>query len=208
MSYERWRSLYESQEWRSPDHDVREVSGLGVLLTAGHASAHVNRESGLTKAAEVGTGPLAIALAEASGAAGLVLGRAVRANPNHDEVGECSFKQRVLWLLSQQARVVLDLHGMRDEHGVDVCLGEGLDPGGRIGRIAVSAFEEVGLRVVCNDPFDARRSGTVTRSVQEAGGDALQIEIARSLRGVEYDEKRERFFEALCGLANSLGAGG
>jgi len=109
------------------DFSVVETSGGRVLFTAPHAVCHYAAGTpGKVKGADVGTGDLAIKLAAESGSRALVAQAPWPGNANADSVSVCVFKQRVLRLLDDGlVTTVIDLHGMSERHGLDVCVGSG-----------------------------------------------------------------------------------
>lgn len=159
---------------------VRRVSSrTGVYFTAPHAVMHWRETR--NKVADINTGGLALALAAELDAGAVVqAGTAMR---DGNWYPEAELKTHLARELSN-ARVVLDLHGMRDNYGVDVCLGTGLnkDQAQPVIDILGEELTRVGLRWAVNDPFDATPPGTLTNYCHAAGVPALQLELARSLR--------------------------
>lgn len=102
-------------------------------------------------------------------------------DPNWDiEIGQ--FKREVLERLD---RVVVDIHGFREERPEDLIVGLGpapnrqtLELAERLARLAAAA----GLQARSGKPFDATWPGTITATVQVAGGTGLQLEVAGRAR--------------------------
>lgn len=162
-----------------PGRVRRVTSSNGVYFTAPHAVAHWRETR--HKIADVNTGGLALALAAELGAGAIVqAGAALRDGNWYPEAELKTHLSREL----PNARVVLDLHGMRDNYGVDVCLGTGLNQAAAqpVIDVLAPAFADVGLRWGVNDPFDATPPGTLTNYCHAAGVPAVQLELARSLR--------------------------
>jgi hypothetical protein len=124
----------------------------------------------------MGTGGLAETLAELTSSVALtVLGRQT-GDPNWDvEIGP--FKQAVL---DRPGLVVIDLHGFREELAEDLILGLGPAPSPVVRDLAerlLAKAADQGLVARTGKPFDATWPGTITATVQVAGGMALQLEI-------------------------------
>lgn len=124
----------------------------------------------------MGTGGLAETLAELTGSAALtVIGRQT-GDPNWDvEIGP--FKRAVL---ETPGPVVIDLHGFRDEASEDLIIGLGPHPSPAVRELAdrlLAAAAAHGLSARTGKPFDATWPGTITATVQVAGGVALQVEV-------------------------------
>jgi len=129
----------------------------------------------------MGTGGLAEALAELTASTALtVLGRQT-GDPNWDvELG--AFKQAVL---ARRGLVVVDIHGFREERAEDLILGLGPAPTQAVRELAerlIAIAAERGLVARTGAPFDATWPGTITATVQVAGGTALQVEVAGRAR--------------------------
>lgn len=160
----------------------------GVLLTAAHAARHLHPSKPFAvRGADVGTGEVVHDAAYLTGAWALSVRAPWPGNANAGPVEHCVFKQRVISLLeSGKARAVLDVHGMSDRYGIDVCVGSG----GAQASVAVTVaevFRSHGLRVKIDEPFSGARRGTVTRSCVEAGFVAVQLELASCVRRFERD---------------------
>jgi hypothetical protein len=81
--------------------------------------------------------------------------------------------------------VVFDLHGMKDTHQLDICLGSGLRLGASFARPLGNALTaaQPKLRVSINKPFAAKQPYTVTHVAQVAQArHAVQVEISRTYR--------------------------
>lgn len=182
--------LWASRElsYRATEHkgteelDLLSLSGPGTgpyLFTATHSVRSIRR--GVTKQADMGTGGLAEALAELTASTALTAVGRQTGDPNWDvELG--AFKQEVL---ARRGLVVIDLHGFREERAEDLILGLGPAPTATVRElsdrlIAVAAKNHLVAR--CGAPFDATWPGTITATVQVAGGTALQVEVAGRAR--------------------------
>jgi hypothetical protein len=168
--------LYRATEHRgTEDVDALRWTGQAgrYLFTASHSVRSIRR--GQPKQADMGTGGLAETLAELTGSAALtVIGRQT-GDANWDvEIGP--FKQAVL----DHGSVVVDLHGFKDEASEDLIVGLGPAPNQAVRELAdrlLAAAAAHGLTAKAGKPFDATWPGTITATVQVAGGVALQVEV-------------------------------
>jgi hypothetical protein len=151
------------------------AQGQAVLLTASHSIAQVRQ--GRRKRPDVRTGGLAELVAVESGASALTALGSGTGDPNWN--ADHAFKQ-ALEELSRTHRFILDLHGIHDGYGIDVCIGSGL--GGPDNRLLVEAClasaQASGLHASVDYPFAANRPWTITATAQRLGCSAAQIEIA------------------------------
>ena len=158
---------------------MRQAGTTPVLLTAPHAVAHTR--DGARKGADVATGGLTLAAALSSGARALI----ATGFQDHDgnRVPGGPFKDALAAQLGT-LRAVIDVHGMRDEFGVQVCLGTGSNPPADNWLLALAraVFTAAGFTVALNDPYGAMHEHSVTSSVTRTGVPALQVEFAASLR--------------------------
>lgn len=174
-------SLYDGGSDESSLRVVGNRNGR-LVFTAPHAVNHIREHK--VKYAERGTGGLAELLALSSNNQALTVDGPLDYDPNWDQSPDIPFKRRLLDLLTDK-RAVVDLHGMKDDYGIDVCVGQGRSPDAFAKQLAdclVGAFKSVGFRVEVDWPFDGRRIGTITDFVQERGFSACQVEIAARLR--------------------------
>jgi hypothetical protein len=174
---------YRATEHKGTEElDLLRVCGHGTgryLFTAPHSVRSIRH--GVVKQADMGTGGLAEALAELTGSTALtVIGRQT-GDPNWDvELG--AFKREVL---SRAALVVIDIHGFREERAEDLILGLGPAPTAAVRALAerlIAVAAAHGLMARTGAPFDATWPGTITATVQVAGGIALQVEVAGRAR--------------------------
>jgi hypothetical protein len=124
----------------------------------------------------MGTGGLAETLAAFTASTALtVIGRQT-GDPNWDvEIGP--FKRAVL---ERRDLMVVDLHGFKDEASEDLVIGLGPAPGPSVRELAdrlLATAAAHGLSAKTGKPFDATWPGTITATVQVAGGIALQVEV-------------------------------
>lgn len=150
-----------------------------VLICAPHAVA-VPRANGAS-VADLRTGGLALLMARLTGAYALVTTAPPPPRP-------WSYRRdpfaTALRAHARAGHLVLDLHGMRDGHGPDVCLGTRgrRDPGTAAVRDLLRG--ELGDRflVTVDEPFAARAPHTVTTLLHAEGGTGVQVELAARLR--------------------------
>lgn len=150
-----------------------------ILFSAPHAVAHIRE--GLLKRADLGTGGLAVALSHVTG--GYALAQAGLATRDASWYANTPFRER-LDQVSVHADTVIDLHGMKDEYGVDVCIGAGRYSVSSLDLLAVTieVLTDAGVSISINDPYDARRENSVTSYCQRQGLQALQLELSRTTR--------------------------
>ncbi len=125
----------------------------------------------------MGTGGLAETLAELTASTSLTVVGRQTGDPNWDvEIG--AFKREVL---GRPGLVVVDVHGFREDLPEDLILGLGPAPSPAVRQLAsrlLAVAAAHGLAARTGRPFDATWPGTITATVQVAGGVALQLEVA------------------------------
>ncbi len=174
---------YRATEHRGSDEaNLLRICGPGTgryLFTAPHSIRSIRR--GVVKQADMGTGGLAEALAELTGSTAITVVGRQTGDPNWDvELG--AFKREVL---ARRQLVVVDIHGFREEREEDLIIGLGPAPSTAVRELAdrlIAIAGERGLVARSGAPFDATWPGTITATVQVAGGVALQLEVAGRAR--------------------------
>ena len=116
-----FRQTAETYSGSEPVHHAC-YGTVPVLFSAVHATPH--RRQGNHKGAERMTGALAIALANALDASVILPVAAQPDDPNFDMYDDAPFKQVLANILGKY-RLVLDIHGMADHWGPDICIGVG-----------------------------------------------------------------------------------
>lgn len=157
---------------------VRVAGRRRCLLSAPHAVNHWR--AGEEKRADLHTGGLALALAGEMECSAVVSVAPGPTDPNWD--GRETDYYRAL--MAMPVATVLDLHGMRDGLGSDICLALGECPSKRVIALArrlAAAGQRLGLEVTINHPFRAH-APALTSLLQADGRDALELEIARRFR--------------------------
>lgn len=145
----------------------------------------------------MGTGGLAETLAELTSSTALTVVGRQTGDPNWD-VEIATFKREVLARLEL---IVVDLHGFREERPEDLIIGLGPAPNEASRALAdrlIALAEAAGLTARAGRPFDATWPGTITATVQVAGGTGLQLEVAgRARRPVTRPETTGPLLEVL-----------
>lgn len=153
-----------------------------LLLVAPHAVNH-HDERGQAKVADLLTGGLAETLAEHLGASVLVASHRVPPWSTWEQRTDRFTQALHDHLAFSRMRLVVDLHGMLDSHGIDLCIGLGDRPGELERAVAdelLAAFADHAVSI--DRPFSARGHWTVVARAQALGISAIQVEIARRLR--------------------------
>ncbi|HEX6177492.1 MAG TPA: ketol-acid reductoisomerase [Thermoanaerobaculia bacterium] len=167
---------YESEG--EPWFEVRPGTAR-VLIVAGHATAQTRE--GSMKAPDRGTGSLAVALHELTGAPLIFTTKRSPSDPNYYD--DNAFKTALEELIRQsRPLIVLDLHGSHSYRPYDVDFGtmQGkslLGRGDYLTRL-VEAIRGEGLMNLSQDYFAAGRQQTVTKFASARGVPAVQLEIS------------------------------
>ena len=150
-----------------------------VLLTAGHATAQTRE--GSMKGPDRGTGSLAQAIHQLTGAPIIYTTRRSPSDPNYYD--DNAFKEAVASAIAEhKPLLVLDLHASHSYRPYDVDFGT---MNGRsllqredwLRRLA-GILREEGLMNLSQDYFAAARNQTVTKFASARGTPALQVEIS------------------------------
>jgi hypothetical protein len=177
--------------------------GSWVVVSAPHAVPHLRE--GVRKGRDTYTGPLAMALASATGCRAIVAAKRVGADPN---AGPTPYGDRLVELAS--GAIVLDLHGAAARPGMDVGLGTG---GGRTlaGRrdvldAVVTVLAANDLHVEVDPPgFAAHGAERLAQVLASAGTTAIQVEVSEDLRApLVRPAAWERVVEALSAAVRAL----
>lgn len=171
-----------------------------VLVTAPHAVVHHRPER--RKGADVASGGMALAVAALLGARCLVAAGEQSHDGNRSPAG--TFKQAVHEAIDDGVSVVLDIHGMADSFGIDVCLGTGADERGTRPLYEPLRLElqAQGRSVSVNDPWGASHPDTVTNTAHARGVAAVQLEVANRWRQPwDHAQRSARFVLGLAAAA-------
>jgi hypothetical protein len=154
-------------------------NGDGILWSAPHSADQMRM--GRLRPREPYTASLARLLGDGVDGSLAVWGPA-EGDPNWDD---CHPFKDTLADLASGYDLVVDLHGMSDDHGVDLCAALGQRPTQEavvLARRASVAASAHGLKLSVNHPFNARRPSTITCFLETRGTAAFQLYIARRLR--------------------------
>lgn len=177
-----------------------------VILSAPHAVKHLSKD-GLPKAADASTGGLARFVCERTGFVAVVSsGGWTSANANHVLEGWCPYRATLKKIKLPNSTLV-DLHGMSDKHGADVCIGTGPTPqaSAEVVSFAIENLKKAGLTVAVNTPFSASNPGTITAWAQQNGFRAFQLEARAALRHPWANPQTSLYFaEVLSDLVKGL----
>ena len=154
-----------------------------LLISAPHATPHIRRET--TKVHERMTGALAIALAQSLDAAVILPVAAQSDDPNFDTKNNAPYKLKLARMLGD-CQLLVDIHGMDDHWGSDICIGIGnssLTPAStKLIDTLRGCSIRAGLAMTINTPFDSLSRGTVSEFARRRNCEALQLEIALRCR--------------------------
>jgi hypothetical protein len=150
----------------------------GVVFVAPHATNHMR--DGVRKLADRWTGGLADVLHEVLAAPVLIVIGVQPEFPDFttraDGFARCLFD-------AAQDRAVIDIHGMSDSWGVDVCVGVGANPSDEVEELGILVWEAfAGFNRGWNNPFSGAAPHTVLSGLQAKGHTAVQVELAARLR--------------------------
>ena len=165
-----------------------------VIVSAPHAVTHLR--GGRVKASEDFTGPIALALARATGAHAIVATRYDGVDPNFDPYEESAYKQALVGCVGRQGvRLVIDVHGMMSASPALIALGTGeganVEAWPEIAEAAAGIMEErlssfaekLGKAIAVDGRYAARGPNTVCSTVaRQCGVAALQVELSTWLR--------------------------
>lgn len=183
----KWEELYSQEQRVTPKKQGVATwgqilnSNAYALLIAPHATAHWRK--GKIKSGEPGTGSLVQALALATKQNALWL-REDGADVAWNERKDCL--ATLIDNALNENQVILDFHGMKDEHNLAINIGTGEDEASRVGLALKDTLIKHGISsndIGWNAPFDGKAAYTVTSYVQKLGhSEVIQIEITRSWR--------------------------
>jgi hypothetical protein len=179
----------------------------GVLISAPHAM--LQTRNGSIKCAERFTGMLCRLMHERIGCPVIYKTRHLRDDANHDPVSD--YRDALCRYVKQHdIRLVLDLHQMKPERKIDVCVGTGFGrnlPGRpELTDKVVESFRDCGIRnITVDEPYAATGPNTVSATVAaRCRIPAVQLEISTRLLMNGYDDYCFlRVLDTLCDLARS-----
>lgn len=172
---------------------VEGEEGGCVLIVATHGVNHFSGpESHNKKVADLYTGGLARIIAKEAKVR-CVYNR-FRSMKNNPHIGETDIDRRITEIVhSEQTKIILDLHGARDNETFDVAVGTGALPlTPRQSKLMCSVLTvlcDLGWAVAVNPPSykAAKPVSIVSRHKALTRGAALQLEVVRRLRSPESD---------------------
>lgn len=184
-----------------------DVGPTPVLVVAGHATAQIG--NGTRKAADRGTGALAVMLHKLAGVTAIYTVYASPSDPNFDD--DNAFKETLSKLLQElQPALVLDLHTSHADrpYAVDFGTMDGkalLEREEYLARLE-EALRGEGLHDLSRDDFPALHHHTVTKWVAGQGVPCIQLEVnsAWLIRATDKPTEHPRFASLLQGLATFL----
>ncbi len=187
------------------------LQGKGeVLISAPHAM--LQTRNGSIKCAERYTGMLCRLMHERIGCPVIYKTRHLRDDANHDPVSD--YRDALCrYVKAHGVRLVVDLHQMKPERAVDVCIGTGRGRNllGRVDLIDTfrRCFQQLHIRhISVDEPFAATEANTVSATVAaRCGVPAVQLELNTRLLMSGYEETCfQAVLDALCELVSSLSA--
>ncbi len=198
---------YFTDEDHSCSYELLNGTG-GVLISAPHAM--LQTRDGAIKCAERFTGMLCRLMHERIGCPVIYKTRHLRDDANHDPISD--YRDALCRYVKQHdIRMVLDLHQMKPERKVDLCIGtakgRNLQGRGEITSIAQECFHQQGVKhITVDEPFDASGPNTVSATVaSRCHIPALQLELNTRLLMNGYDDYCFlRVLDALCDLTDRL----
>jgi hypothetical protein len=155
-----------------------------LIISAAHATPHIRR--GRLKSAESKTGAIALHLGSILGGVSILPLLPQDDDPNFDLLETGLYKSTLASLLSEDS-VLVDIHGMRDGSGVDLCIGTGgIEPIPAnllpLCNSLISSFAKVGMSAKIDYPFDASHPGTIAAFGRSRCRTSIQLELSVSSR--------------------------
>ncbi|SCY30949.1 N-formylglutamate amidohydrolase [Alkaliphilus peptidifermentans] len=162
---------------------------IPIMVSAPHSVKQIRNNN--VKAADVGTGGIAIVLHELTDCH--VIYRTFTANGDANRDLNCNYKRELVKKLAKNnIKYLIDLHGMRRDrpHDIDVGTLNGLTTDWITDNLIIDKFTTHGIKDVrFNYLFDGTPRGTVTRTVyQQLGIICFQLELNERYRNPEEEE--------------------
>ena len=178
----KFRQEAKSYRASQPIRNIRHGT-TPLIISAPHATPHTRH--GSPKSVEHITGVLAMALARSLNATVILPIAPQPDDPNFDTDESAPYKHALASLLSD-CKLLVDIHGMRDYWGDDICVGTGrlgLSPQeNQLIEAWGSAASAEGFALVIDHPFASCSQGTISTFARKHGCEALQLELAAHLR--------------------------
>lgn len=182
-----------------------------IMISAPHTVNHFSR--GKIKYAELFTGGIAECLHEQTNCHLICTARYEDADANRDSVNICMYKQELLeYVLSNDIKVLIDLHGMRvnPDYAIEIGTGGQGNPTLNGCKFIADTVEEVmtcalrkylgedNKKIVRNVRFAARGENTITNFISSQSKiSCIQLEIGGEYRDIENPERLEALVEGL-----------
>lgn len=156
---------------------ILRIENSPILLSAPHAVIH--SRDGESKLPDRGTGGLALALNEIAGVSCIVETSGI-GDPAWDDSHD--FKSQILF---SPPKLIIDLHGMKDEQPTEVDVGLGISPSETemlMANFLIRRCKSNDINATLGKRFKAIKSTTVTSWAQSIGIHAIQVEIGAKYR--------------------------
>ncbi len=91
------------------------------------------------------------------------------------------FKEKLLRIMEKiNLSYLFDIHGMKDEYGIDICIGTNID----LGKDFLKKMKLIckGKKITVNYPFSGRKSETIAKFANALGLKSFQIELSLKFR--------------------------
>ena len=182
-----FRQEAESYRESQPTKIIRS-GATPLLISAPHATPHTRK--GVIKAVDHITGALAMALGQSLKATAILPVAPQPDDPNFDTNEDAPYKKKLGEMIGDY-RLLIDLHGMQDHWGDDICVGTGRSTLTTQLQQLIDTLKSnctrSGLTMVIDHPFASCDPGTVSSFARKHGCEALQLELAahdRQTRGI------------------------
>jgi len=155
-----------------------------LVISAAHATPHTRW--GRLKAADSKTDAIALHLGQILGGVTILPLLPQDDDPNFDIAETGLYKSTLASLLNEES-VLIDIHGMRDGFGSDLCIGTGGIQPIPTDLISlcdslISCFAQVGMSAKIDYPFAASQSGTIAAFGRSRCRISLQLELSVASR--------------------------
>lgn len=157
------------------------LKDVKFVFTAPHAMMTKRKDGKFFS--DMHTGPVTEVLADVCNS-GLIICRQNNNTPREWEKHEVDGFYANLQTAVMLEKFIVDIHGMKNDHGVDVCIGLGSNPSDRSAMFASALVDNLKefFTVSVNEPFNAKSLHSVVSYVQNFKGDAIQVELSLNVR--------------------------
>lgn len=170
-------------------------AGTKLLISSPHAVNH-HRYSDI-KVADDLTGAISLAASARTRAAGIIMSKFATSKFSEFGAVDTPYAVAIHENGPSEYKMLLDVHGMMDKYGPDICFGTGPDQPESF-QWAMDLFNILfpEMKASFNTPFSAMAPYTVTTWAANAGMHALQIELSDNFRArLVSGELMPRFLE-------------